>query len=764
MKTYSLIIILFQFFLSNAQAPKQYDLLHLDAQIVINPYQQKVSGNLIYHLRLLKNTDSIVFDAPGINIEKIKTGCFNTDYTTTDKLLIINKKFIKNKTYKIHIEYQAYPKQAMYFTGWRSGGRKQVWTQGQGKDNSHWLPTNSDQNDKFTWVLSIDFPKNYRVISNGLFVSGHLKNNKIATSVYQQLQPAPAYLIFIGAGKYLENKILTSNGIPVYNYQYTDHQQNDKTYYKSKEIFDALEQEIGFAYPWPNYKQIPCRDFLYGGMENVSATSFNGDRYVVDSIDFNDVNFVNVSAHELTHQWFGDLVTGKSSADHWLHEAFATYYARLIDRKFFGKNYADYQIYQYDRQIIARQYTDTIPLHRPKAGSLTYYQKGAKIIAMLRQKIGDENYRKLIQTYFARFAFNNADTQDFKRLLFDVTGDSIPSFFKIWFEDYRIPEFDLVQRNDSIIFNTNSHNLSLDFLIITNDNKTYQIQASKGFKLPEYQSIKTVIANPDNQKLYHIKFAKPDTWLYNQILFAPAFIDRYKALIQIRDWKYKQKDVVFQQLINRNEYYPVYKEIINQIKDDLNNKHLQMLARLFQKDLKTRQQLAIELHNIPLQLKTDYKSLLNDASYVTKQTALWHYWVQFSDERKAILNKTQEITGGNNKTFRMIWLSLAIITKDYKNVEKQSFIKELVEYGSPDYNMLVRLNAFEMLIQMQIINADVIENLFDAALHFNWRLHQPARRYLKSIYQNKMFRPMIEEKLKNLSTKQQVLLLKYLNK
>ncbi len=754
------IVLLFFALILSAQNPKQYNLLHLDADIHINPYEKTVSGKLTYRLQLLKNTDSIVLDAPGINIKKIKIGCFKTYFYQADKVLIINKKLKKNKTYRLHITYQVQPHKAMYFVGWNKGGRKQIWTQGQGKDNSHWLPTNSDQNDKFTWHFKIYFPKDYRVISNGEFLSSQTINDSIAISEFQQTQPAPAYLMFIGAGKYAEQRILTCKGIPVYNYQYPDKLSNDKTYYKTQTIFDAVAKEIDFAYPWKNYKQIPCRDFLYGGMENVSATSFNGDRYVIDSIDFNDVNFVNVSAHELTHQWFGDLVTGKSSADHWLHEAFATYYARLIDRKIFGKNYVDYQIYQYDRQIIARQNTDTIPLHRPNASSLTYYQKGAKIIDMLRQKLGEQNYRKLIKTYFKRFAYGNAGTQDFKNLLYEITGDSLPQFFKIWFEDYRIPKFELVQHRDSIIFKENLYQLPLDFLIIT-DKNSYRIQKYKSFKLPDYQTVKTVIPNPDNQKLYDVHFIKSDDWIKNQILLAPDFIDRYRALIQIQDWDFDRKDFIFQKLINRQEYFPVYQEIIKQIKTDLNETHIQMLAKLFQKGLKTRQQLAIQLDSIPVKLKKNYRSLLDDASYITKQTALWHYWVQFPDEREEILNKMQNIKGGNDKAFRMTWLSLALMTENYKMSEKQNFIKELVAYSSPKYNMLIRLNAFDMLMQIRLIDTEVIENIFDASFHFNWRLHQPARRYLKILYQDDRYRLLIDRKLKTLSEKQRAFFKKF---
>lgn len=761
---FAFILFVFNSFLLNAQSVKQYNILHLDADIKINPYQKEVSGIVNYEIVLRKNADSIVFDSQGIQSLKVKTGCFKTGFTQTNKLLIINKKFKKNKVYKIRIWYRVKPKMAMYFTGWDKGGRKQVWTQGQGKDNSHWLPTDSNRNDKFTWKISVNFPKDYRVISNGLFVSKKENKDATATTVYVQPQPAPAYLIFIGAGKYTEQSFITASKFPVYNYQYTDMLKNDKTYYKSKEIFDAVEQEIGVAYPWLNYKQIPCRDFLYGGMENVSATSFNGDRYVIDSLNFNEINFINVSAHEFVHQWFGDLVTGKLNKDHWLHEAFATYYARLIDSRFFGKDYTAYKTYLFDSQIIASQKDDTIPLHRPNASSLTYYRKGAKIVEMLRQELGEENYRKLIKAYFKRFAFKNAGTSDFKKLVYEISGDSLTQFFNIWLEDYRIPKFDLTQRNDSIVFNENSHNLPLDFLIIT-DNKQFRLQKMSSFKLPGNASIKTVIANPGNKKLYDIHFSKPDDWLKNQILLAPDFIDRYRGLIQIRNWKDEDKDVVFQQLINRKEYFPIYNEIIKQIKADLKNEtHLQMLSELFKKDLKTRQQIAIELDMIPVAIKNDYKFLLDDASYLTKQSALWHYWIQFHDEREEILDKMQNVTGGNDKTLRTVWLSLALLTDNYKPAKKHDFIKELIAYSSPRYNMLIRLKSFEMIIQMRLINADFIDNLLDASFHFNWRLHQPARKYIKSLYHDPAYRDLIKMELEKLPAKQKIFFEGYLDR
>jgi len=752
-----LIIICIWASVMYAQESKKYDMLHLDAHIQINPYQKQVTGRLIYQIKLKENTPQIVLDAPGVQILKVKTGWFKTSYKNTDKLLIINKKFKKNKTYKIRIEYVAYPKKAMYFTGWKDGGRRQVWTQGQGKNNSHWLPVNDDQNDKFTWTMHITFSQEYPVISNGV-LSDLKQKDSLTTYTFKQEQPAPAYLIFVGAGKYRVNKLQTY--IPVYNYAYPDI-ENDKTYYRSQEIFNFIEKEIGVKYPWKNYKQVPCRDFLYGGMENVSATSFNADRYVVDSIAFNDDNFVNVSAHELAHQWFGDWVTGKSSSDHWLHEGFATYYARLNDANIFGKDYNDYQIYQYDQQIIAAQHTDTVPLHRPNASSLTYYQKGAKVVSMLRQEIGDKKFKLLIKNFLHNFAFKNASIADFKNEVYRVAGDSLNGFFNLWLEQNDIPKFVIKQQNDSLIFVKNSHDLPINFQIITSDS-TYSITKSNSFKLTDYQNIKTIIANPENHKLYDIQFEKDKKYLSYQLLHAPSFIDRFKVFDAIYKWPSKDRDSLYKILIKQNNYYPVYAKILADIKRNPDSLHIDFIAKLFQKDLKTRQQIAIQIRDVPPSIKNEYKNLLNDVSYFTRRMVLWHYWKSFKDEQEQILETSKNLSSDRTQYFRLMWLSLALITPNYQEMNKNAYMHEIISYASPQYNMLVRLNAFEMIDALQLITPQSIDYVIDAAFHFNWRLHQPARQLLKKWAQNPEYKKIINLQVRKLPNSDEIRLLKWL--
>jgi aminopeptidase N len=746
-----------------AQIHKNYDLLDLDARIHIFPYKKMLNGNLTYKLKIIRNTDSIIFDAPDIHSLKVLIKKRKLKFIQTDKYLIIKSKFKKDKIYNIKISYTAQPKKAMYFTGWQSGGEQQVWTQGQGKNNSHWLPVNDDMNDKFTWTFHIEFPEGYRVVSNGNFIEKKYTEKQTQIFTYKQNQPAPAYLIFIGAGKYDETKTLSESGIPIFNYQYHDKLQNDKTYYKSKEIFDFLEQEIGVKYPWNNYKQIPCRDFLYGGMENVSATSFNGDRYIVDSIGFNDTNFMNVSAHELTHQWFGDLVTGASSGDHWLHEGFATYYARLSDAQFFGNDYNAYNSYQYDKQIIENQYIDTIPIHRPNASSLTYYQKGARVVEMLRHKIGNDNFKKIIRNFLQKYAFRNANIRDFQKCIYKVTGDSIPRFFHLWLESAAIPQIHIKQQNDSILFIKNSNHLPVDFQIITKDS-TYNISRKDNFKLSDYKQIKTLIVNPGNKELFDIRFDRKKDWIKFQILYAPRFIDKYIALNDLKNWNRQEKDSIYQILIQQDNYYPVYTEILKDITRNPDKIHIEFISKLFQKDLNTRRQIAIYLWKIPLELKENYKSLLKDSSYVTRQVALWHYWDNFPPEQQKILDETKGLPAGNDKIFRMTWLSLSLLTQKYHINEKPKYLTELIDYAAPRFNMQIRLNAFDLIDNLQIITPQSVDYVIDAAFHFNWRLHKPARDLIMKWFKIPEHKNVILQQINKLSSSEKEFLLKMLNK
>jgi aminopeptidase N len=268
-------------------------------------------------------------------------------------------------------------------------------------------------------------------------------------------KPMSSYLVALAIGKYNKKVEQSLSGIPLELYYYPeDSAKVEPTYRYTITIFNFLEKEIGVKYPWQNYKQIPVKDFLYSGMENTSATIFS-DSFVVDSIAFVDKNYVNVNAHELAHQWFGDLVTETSGTHHWLQEGFATYYALLAEREVFGAHYYYWRLYEYAQELTRQeQEGQHTALLNPKSSSTTFYKKGALLLFMLQEKIGDAAFKKGVKSYLEQFKYKNVSSQDFIAAVEKASGEDLTTFFKQWLEDahfyYDEVEEELVSNSEMI--------------------------------------------------------------------------------------------------------------------------------------------------------------------------------------------------------------------------------------------------------------------------------------------------------------------------
>jgi len=167
-------------------------------------------------------------------------------------------------------------------------------------------------------------------------------------------------------------------------------------------------------------------------MENTSTTIFT-DAFVIDSITFVDKNYVNVNAHELAHQWFGDLVTETSGTHHWLQEGFATYYALLAERNIFGDDYYYYKLFEYVEELKMQDEAGaSTALLDPKSSSTTFYKKGAWALIILREKVGDRAFKKAIKNYLKIHQYKNVETNDFIREVEKTSGEDLSEFVNIW--------------------------------------------------------------------------------------------------------------------------------------------------------------------------------------------------------------------------------------------------------------------------------------------------------------------------------------------
>lgn len=424
------------FFISTftfAQQTQFVDFKSVLGKIAINPIERTISGNIDYDFDVLKSIDTIKIDAQNMEFSDLKLNGKPINYRNTQKQLQIIFPFKKGKN-NLTFQYSAKPKQTMYFIGLEANDNVQIWTQGQGKYTSHWFPSFDDVNEKVVFNLNIVCNKEYQVISNGTlkFKSGL---DGLSVWQYQMQKPMSSYLLMLAIGKFEKNIQKSNSGIPLEMYlEPKDVAKFEPTYRNSKRMFDFLEKEIGVKFPWGIYKQVPVRDFLYAGMENTSTTLFN-TRYVVDSVGFEDRSYTNVNAHELAHQWFGNLVTAESGKHHWLQEGFATYYALLAEKEIYGEDYFYSKLYESAQQLKFASRTDSIPVLNAKASSLTFYQKGAWSLFVLHEEIGDKSFKKAVKNYLKKHAFQTVNTNDFFTEIKKVSDYDLDNFSKVWLEN-----------------------------------------------------------------------------------------------------------------------------------------------------------------------------------------------------------------------------------------------------------------------------------------------------------------------------------------
>ncbi len=445
------ILIAFHSIWLFSQQTRQVDFKTADAQLHINPYKKEVTGTVTYTFKPLQQTDSVFLDARNMTFSEVLLNNAPVQFHNSGKKIFVIHPFIPKKTYYLRVTYRVNPTSAMYFMGWEyPNANRQVWTQGQGKYTSHWLPSFDDVNEKlifntrFSIVVKED-TRRLQAAGNGKLMQT-LYTDSLVTWQFRMKHPMSSYLAAIAIGEYAQKTVFSRRGIPIHLYYYPqDTLYVEPTYRYAQTIFDFLEKELGVPYPWENYKQIPVRDFLYAGMENTTATIFS-DSYVIDSTAFADWNYVNVQAHELAHQWFGNLVTAQNGLHHWLQEGFATYYALLAEQAVFGTDYYYEQLYHSAEALIeqSRQGKGERVLDSA-AGSLTFYEKGSWVLHALRERTGDAAFKKAIRKYLQKYRFKTATTANFIEEIERTSGENLVHFRRTWLENPLFPEEEALQ-------------------------------------------------------------------------------------------------------------------------------------------------------------------------------------------------------------------------------------------------------------------------------------------------------------------------------
>jgi len=674
-------VFLFASFQLFAQHQDNVDFAYANVSVQINPDAREIIGEVVYDFEVLGTVDSVFLDAKNIDFSSIRLNNKKVSFNNNGQTLSIYKKFKKGKTYALNLEYKAKPKQAVYFVGYEDEieRNEQIWTQGQGKYTSHWLPSFDDMTEKVEFDLNITFDKNYEVIANGKLQKVN-ENDGLKIWSFDMQKPMSSYLLAFAIGNYDRQALTSSSGIPIVNYYCPKDSSNaEPTYRYTKEIFDFLEKAIGVPYPWQDYKQVPVKDFLYAGMENTGATIFS-DGYVIDSTAFVDKNYVNVNAHELAHQWFGNLVTERDGNHHWLHEGFATYYAYLAEKEIFGDAHFYWKLYDTAEQLQSLSEEEKgEALTNPKGSSLTFYEKGAWALVMLKEQIGDDAFKQGIKNYLEKYEYRNVIILDFMGEMEASSGKDLTDFVALWLDS---PIFPYEKAKEHLMAHSESVKGLLDLKWeLTTSLEDKRIVIEKYWDASDEAELKTRMISK-----YHKSFSP---------------------------------------------------ELINEA--------------FGSKSIKIRQALALAYDKVPLALKSDYESLLNDKSYVTLEHALYRLWISFPQDRSRYLEKTNGTFGLPNKNVRLIWLLLAVLTKDYGNDLKELYLSELFDYTNPKYSMEIRQGAFGLIGEVFEFSDQNLLDLLNASEHHSWQFRKYARNLLDGLLNDDEQRKRLNELVKGLN-------------
>ena len=659
-----------------AQQTTKVDFKNLHADLNLDAVQKTISGQVSYEFEVLSNIDTIRIDAKNIDFSEVQINNKTVSFKNSATELKLFQGFKKGNNI-LTFSYKAKPKQTLYFFG--EGDVLQIWTQGQGKYTSHWLPSFDDVNEKVIFSISINYDKNFTAISNG-----KLQNAEVSGDVkkwnYAMEKPMSSYLVMLAIGKFEKKTETSASGTPLEFYLSVEEASKFETTYKhSKQIFDYLEKEIGVKYPWGIYRQIPIKDFLYGGMENTTSTIFAED-YVVDEIGFNDRNYINVNAHELAHQWFGDLITAKSGKHHWLQEGFATYYALLAEKELFGEDHFNWEMYEIAEKLQQVSKSDTIPLLNEKASSLTFYQKGAWALHVLQENVGEKNFQKAVKTYLEKYSFKNVETDNFLKEINKVSKFDTKKFQKVWLEKsgFEVKEaLDLLQKN--------------------------------------------------------------------------KFIKSYLELLSLADKPLSEKQATFEKILKSDAYYPIKEEVVFQLQPlEFVEKEALLKLAMNSKDIKVRQAVAKTIKKFPEEFKPEFETFLDDDSYVTKEIALNVLWSQFPKDQKKYLDKSKTWVGMNDKNLRILWLTMALMAKDYEVENKINFYDELLNYTTPKFESTVRQNSITNLLFIKPTDTNVLHALVNPLTSHKWQFSKFARDKIRELIKKEKFKNYYMELLPTL--------------
>jgi len=431
------------------------DVKHVRLEIAIDFPARRVAGTMYATLAPLHDgLRQVAFDAVDMTIGAVRlegVGPCECRYEDGVLRVDLGEGRRAGEDVTVAVEYEARPRRGLYFVGPDEGypdKPEQVWSQGEQEDSRYWFPCYDFPNERASSELLATVPADWTVIGNGELVAvSEDPSGATRTFHWRQDVPHAAYLLSLVAGRFAEVRD-TFDGIPVqYFVQPGREEDARRTLGKTPAMLAFFSEVTGLRYPYAKYAQTCVVDFIFGGMENISATTLT-DTVLHDDRAHLDFDADGLVAHELAHQWFGDLVTCRDWSHAWLNEGFATYFEALFREHDRGLDEFRYELFRntgeyleedgrhYRRPLVTNVYHDPMDVF-----DRHLYEKGSLVLHMIRHVLGDDLWWKSIRHYLATHSGKVVTTADFQRSIEEATGRNLDWFFDQWVYKAGHPEF-----------------------------------------------------------------------------------------------------------------------------------------------------------------------------------------------------------------------------------------------------------------------------------------------------------------------------------
>jgi aminopeptidase N len=421
------------------------DVRHTRLELVLDPERRHLGGIARHTLAALDgDVTSVTLHADELEVRSVTDPEGKAlDFTHQGGRLVLTlaRPLALGEETTVSVAYEGAPRRGLYFIQPEPAYPHkpfQVWSQGQDEDSRYWFPCFDHPCEKASSELLARVPARYRVISNGALVGKEAHEDGTVTWHWRQALPHSAYLVTLVVGEF-DEVVLRPGPVPLTAYVPPGKASRAAIVFgRTAKMMEVFERRFGVSFPWEKYAQVVVEDFIFGGMENTSATTLV-DLALYDERAALDYDADDLIAHELAHQWWGDLLTCRDWSHAWLNEGFATWCETVFKEEHLGHDEAAYERHtqratyldedaaEYRRAIVDRRYAEPIDLF-----DRHLYEKGACVLHMLRKELGEGPFWRSIRAYATGNRGRSVVTEDLVRAVESATGRNLEWFFEQW--------------------------------------------------------------------------------------------------------------------------------------------------------------------------------------------------------------------------------------------------------------------------------------------------------------------------------------------